>query len=117
MNIVLNVVVEQRAEQCIDHNCGILRCLAVYFRPWSDSLLLDADAGTVSEHSVVLLSIHSWITAVTTSATHKRTSSTFGNGEYRHPTRPPTTKTSQNARKTVFESHAISKTRLNLYPT
>jgi len=88
MNIVLNLVVEQRAEQCIDHNCGILRCLTVYFRPWSDSLLLDAHAGTESEHSVVLFSIHSWITAVTTRATHKRGSSTFGNGECRQPTRP-----------------------------
>jgi hypothetical protein len=60
MSIGLNVVVEKLAEQCVGHNCGILRCLALYFRPWSDSLLLDAEVGTESEHSVVRFSIHSW---------------------------------------------------------
>jgi hypothetical protein len=59
------------------------------FRPWSDSLLLDEGAGTEYEHSAVRFSIHSWITAVSTRASHKRAPSTFGNGECRHPTRPP----------------------------
>jgi hypothetical protein len=45
-------------------------------------------AGTEPERSAVRFSIHSWITAVSTHASHKRVSSTFGNGDCRHPTSP-----------------------------
>jgi hypothetical protein len=109
MNTGMNVVVEQHAEQHIDHNCSTAGFLAVCFRPWTDSLLLDAAAMTEPEHSAVRFSIHTWITAVSNRASHKRASSTFGNGECRYPTRPLPPKATQCKKNMIRRSRPVKR--------